>query len=373
MNNRLILIIFLSLVVYSCSFNTFPIGDKSVPPQTQEEINLIAQGEKLNQQKKYKESIILFNKILDVHPNNVSVIYQLSKTHYELGDYETAFDYAELGMNFNSDFRINFIYQAESCLYKLNRQDDIETLYKEAINYPPKKSKTSFLEMMYVRLSQFYSKKLDYLNAENNIIKAIELNKYSPHAHYELTIIYIAQQRMFEALFSSWLFLINEPNSSRAKKLIKQMDAFVNPNKFINDDNIKSNTLVIDNSNQGEYSSIKLLWEMNKESIKLENNDLTKEELKKIEFFNIIKLFKYLSNIFITTDNSDQSSITKQKFINKFHIPLLSKIKENNFFEPMLYHAYSRSDYYGIKPWLDNNANNYRINDFLNWYNKNTN
>lgn len=370
MNNRLAILLLITFIISSCSFNTFPIGDKTVPAQSQEEINIIAKGERLNQQKQYQKAIILFNKILDVNPDNVAAIYQLSKTHYLLEDFETSLEYAELGMNYNSDFRINFIYQVQSCLYKLKRNKDIETLYKEAINFPPSKSKNSFLEMMYVKLSQYYAKKLDYINAEKHIIKAIELNKYSPHAHFELTKIYIAEQRMFEALFASWFFLVNEPNSSRAKKLIKEMDPFVNPNKFITNDDTKSNTLVIDNSNQGEYSSIKLLWELNKESIKHKNKDLGKEELKQIEFINIIKLFKYLTNIFITSENSDQNDKSKHKFINTFHIPMLKSIKEKDFFEPMFYHAYSRSDYNGINSWLDNNANNYRINDFLNWYNQ---
>ena len=361
-----IIIILILLLIYSCSFNSFPIGNGAITEPNAKEKELFSKAIEFKNTNKFSEAIKIYKSIIDINPNNIEALYQLTKTYYLLENYEKALEYSIDGMEFNSNYRINFILQTELCLIALNKSDKIEELYKEAIENSALNNKDDFLQTMYINLAKFYSVRLNYKESESLLIKGIKINKFNPNNHYELTKVYIAQNRMFEALFSSWFYLINQPSSKKAYKLIKDMDYFVNPIRFQNQSNLTgNNTITINNSIVNKFTAWKIVWDATKETIISNQVNLREKEFK-----NIIELFNVITelNIYSKSKETDKELDIKN-FTIEYYFPFIKRIKEEGFFIPMLYYAYSSSEYNGVEQWLDNNSSNYQIEKFLKWYN----
>ncbi|WP_121666518.1 tetratricopeptide repeat protein [Mesonia aquimarina] len=176
-----------------------------------------------------------------------------------------------------------------SALDMLGKTNESIKLFERAIK------KTDGHYLLYYNLGLNYYKINDFENAEENVIKGIELNPNHSSSHLMLANIHNQKGNAVQTLLSSHYFLFLEPNSQRSLDAYSMLQQNFGGN--VSKDNDKPNTIniLLSPNNDSQFGAAELMVSMLEASKSLEENEGKSDDEMFVE--NTEKFFKVLGEL----------------------------------------------------------------------------
>ncbi len=209
-------------------------------------------SKKMNDNVKSKD---LLQQLIDMNFNEPSIFIHMSNIFIEEGNTDQAINYLNLGRDMFEDDQS--LINTEINLYiQLGRTTELIAKLSEAIELDPEN------DLLYFNRATMYDQKGDFVNAENDYLISLELNKSSFGANYNLGALY------FNAGVETNNKANNTSNNTTYKKLKSQAD-----NSFSKALPFLEMAFDLDNKDKNTLLSLKQLYYL--------NGDYKKSELMK--------------------------------------------------------------------------------------------
>ena len=209
-------------------------------------------SKKMNDNVKSKD---LLQQLIDMNFNEPSIFIHMSNIFIEEGNTNQAINYLNLGRDMFEDDQS--LINTEINLYiQLGRTTELISKLSEAIELDPEN------DLLYFNRATMYDQKGDFVNAENDYLISLELNKSSFGANYNLGALY------FNAGVETNNKANNTSNNTTYKKLKSQAD-----NSFSKALPFLEMAFDLDNKDKNTLLSLKQLYYL--------NGDYKKSELMK--------------------------------------------------------------------------------------------
>ena len=209
-------------------------------------------SKKMNDNVKSKD---LLQQLIDMNFNEPSIFIHMSNIFIEEGNTDQAINYLNLGRDMFEDDQS--LINTEINLYiQLGRTTELITKLSEAIELDPEN------DLLYFNRATMYDQKGDFVNAENDYLISLELNKSSFGANYNLGALY------FNAGVETNNKANNTSNNTTYKKLKSQAE-----NSFSKALPFLEMAFDLDNKDKNTLLSLKQLYYL--------NGDYKKSELMK--------------------------------------------------------------------------------------------
>ena len=209
-------------------------------------------SKKMNDNVKSKD---LLQQLIDMNFNEPSIFIHMSNLFIEEGNTDQAINYLNLGRDMFEDDQS--LINTEINLYiQLGRTTELIAKLSEAIELDPEN------DLLYFNRATMYDQKGDFVNAENDYLISLELNKSSFGANYNLGALY------FNAGVETNNKANNTSNNTTYKKLKSQAD-----NSFSKALPFLEMAFDLDNKDKNTLLSLKQLYYL--------NGDYKKSELMK--------------------------------------------------------------------------------------------
>ena len=209
-------------------------------------------SKKMNDNVKSKD---LLQQLIDMNFNEPAIYIHMSNIFIEEGNTDQAINYLNLGRDMFEDDQS--LINTEINLYiQLGRTTELITKLSEAIELDPEN------DLLYFNRATMYDQKGDFVNAENDYLISLELNKSSFGANYNLGALY------FNTGVETNNKANNTSNNTTYKKLKSQAD-----NSFSKALPFLEMAFDLDNKDKNTLLSLKQLYYL--------NGDYKKSELMK--------------------------------------------------------------------------------------------
>ncbi len=262
----------------------------SINSFSQSEIeNLVKEGIQYHDNKEYDKAIETYEKALKINPNSTLVNYEIALSYFSKGDYKEAVKYSDVVLKQDKDLLLQAYMTKGSALDMLGKTKESIKLFNKAIK------KTEGHYLLYYNLGLNYYKISNLENAEENIIKAIELNPNHSSSHLILANIHNKKGNTVQTLLSSHFFLFLEPNSQRSLDAYSMLQQNFGGN--VTKDNEKPNTIniLLSSNNDSQFGAAELMVSMLEASKALEENEGKSDDEMFVE--NTEKFFKVLGEL----------------------------------------------------------------------------
>ncbi|WP_411768380.1 tetratricopeptide repeat protein [Winogradskyella sp. A3E31] len=251
--------------------------------------NLVKEGIQYHDNREYDKAIETYKRALKIAPNSTLVNYEIALSYFSKGDYKEAVKYSDVVLKQDKDLLLQAYMTKGSALDMLGKTKESIKLFNKAIK------KTEGHYLLYYNLGLNYYKISDLENAEDNIIKAIELNPNHSSSHLILASIHNQKGNSVQTLLSSHYFLFLEPNSQRSLDAYSILQKNFGGN--VSKDKEKPNTIniLLSPNNDSQFGAAELMVSMLEASKSLEENEGKSDDEMFVE--NTEKFFKVLGEL----------------------------------------------------------------------------
>lgn len=262
----------------------------SINSYSQSEIeNIVKEGIQYHDNGEFDKAIQSYEKALKIDPKSSLVNYEIALSYFSKGEYKEAIKHSDIVLKQDKDLLLQAYMTKGSALDMLGKTKESIKLFKTAIK------KTDGHYLLYYNLGLNYYKVNDIENAEENVIKAIELNPNHSSSHLMLANIHNQKGNSVQTLLSSHYFLFLEPNSKRSLDAYSMLQKNFGGN--VSKDNDKPNTIniLLSPNNDSQFGAAELMVSMLEASKSLEENEGKSDDEMFVE--NTEKFFKILGEL----------------------------------------------------------------------------
>lgn len=309
----------------------------------------INEGIQLHDQGFYKKAIKLYEEALQLNPDNVLAIYEISYSYFQLSNPKNSLKYSLQGLEYKSDLLSKFYMMAGNNLDILGKSKQAVEIYKKAIKLEPDQ------HLFYYNLGIAYFTMEEFDLAENNFIESIKRNQNHSSSHIALAKIYMKKGEQIPSLLLLSKFLILEPKTQRSVNALKYLEDVMASGVTKEDGkNININLFSLANKNNSRFSTIEIFFKLSRANRYIEEN-IDKSELQ-LRIQELGSLFAIMKK-----DNLKKSD----KFLEKYLITYFSDLREADFSECFTYYIHQLVDNKEIQDWL--RLNWPKIQEFEKW------
>lgn len=291
---------------------------------------IIRNGIKLNDEKKYAEAIAEFKKVPRNDSNFILASIERINTYISNDQNAEAITLCDELLKQKNDYTPNALLFKANALDNLNKNDESEKIYmRGAKDYP-----VNCMFLYELGVSKFKQKK--YAEAQNLFIKAIKINPgYAPN-HFQMGNLALIQGKYIPAMLAYQYYLISDNSSKRAYKVVDVMESLAKVE--LGTDSVIS---IPELTNEDDFSEL--------ESIFKSKVALSAKYKSKTDFgFDVTKQMQ------LVTENIGKYKSVKG-FYNEFYGQIFSDIWSTEHFEPYVYFAFSGLDNAAIKKVVEKN------------------
>ncbi|HBU76946.1 MAG TPA: hypothetical protein DEF18_02490 [Muricauda sp.] len=237
----------------------------------------------------YEKAIETYQKALKLDPKSTLVNYEIALSYFTKGDHKEAIKYSDVVLKQNEDYLIPAYITKGSSLDMLGKTKESIKLFKKAIK------KTDGHYLLHYNLGLNYFKTNDLDAAEENVLKAIELNPNHSSSHLMLAHIHNQKGNSVQTLIAAHYFLFLEPNSNRALEAYAMLQNNFGGN--VSKDENKANTIniLLSSNNDSQFGAAELMVSMLEASKSLEENEGKTDDEMFVQ--NTEKFFKILGEL----------------------------------------------------------------------------
>lgn len=179
----------------------------------------IKTGIAFHDQGNYEKAIENYQKAIQIDPRSSFAYYEMALSYFNKGDLDKAVDFSDQVLHLRSKYMLQAYIMKGSCLDVLGRTEEAAQVFETAI-----KDKQQHYLIFY-NLSLNYFKLKKYRNAENMVLKGLDLKPTHASSHLLLAKIKAAQGKQVQAMLAAYYFLYLESHSARAYKGIDIIEA----------------------------------------------------------------------------------------------------------------------------------------------------
>ena len=191
------------LIIFACLLSTIGYAQENNPLINSGQ--LIDDGAKLHDEKKYKEAIEAYKKIDRSDTNYVHALYEISYSYYADSQFQKSLDYAKMGMKLFPQKYSMFSMQAANSLDDLKQPEEAIKLYDSALKRNPQGY------LLHFNKGVLNYKMNKYEEAKKNMQQCLLINPYYSSAHYFLGSIYMNQGNLVPAMLAFKTYLLIAP------------------------------------------------------------------------------------------------------------------------------------------------------------------
>ena len=337
-------VISLLILIIGCSTvpqPNLPNPLKVAPKITDDEMKIIREGNDLHDKGKFKQALQKYYQVLNDNPDNITAMYELAFTYKELGNYDSTFSYLFKSIEYKSELYPLCYDMLGTCYDEKGHPEFAVEVYKKGIEIQP-------FYLLYFNLAITQINIKQFKDAEENLIKALELNPHHPGSNYTLSVLYYNQNKRIPSILASLKFLLLEPNTQRSQYTRNSIYQLVF-SRVQKEHGVTNVYLTGDTTNS--YNSIDFSLTA---SIALGD---FKEVLANGNEFKIMQRILKETLPHINDKNSDFMSIYFLKFFKDLY--------NKNFETVMSYYIFQNSDISEVHDWIFENRD--KIQEFENW------
>lgn len=301
----------------------------------------------------YDKALTSYKKALEIDPNSAVVHYEMAYTYFAKGDLEKAIKYADAVLKQDKDYKLQAYLVKGSALDLQGKTKQSIKLFEKAI----KTTEGHYLLYYNLGLNYYNLNELD--EAEETIIKAIEINPNHASSHLILAYIHDKKGNRVQSLLASHYFLLLEPASNRSAEAYAMLRDNYSSNVTKDPNNPKSININLAMNNTGQFNTIEMMLALMEASKSTEANEGKTEDEMFIE--NTTSFFKFMG----------ESKKKRNKEIWwSLYSPFFYKLAQSEHMETYC-HYISQSGNEPSKVWLDENEA--KLLEFSNWLENNSN
>ena len=301
---------------------------------------LIRRGIDMHGKEQYEEALKYYYKVDMADTNYLLMLYEAGLTYYQMQNYEKAISYFEKVMNKQPHFGF-FVYTALGSSYDdMGFAEKAVKIFKKGLEkYPHNHLLHYNLGLTYYRMNK-HEKSLDYIK------KTLALDPYHLNSHNLLGKIAASQGHVTHAMMSWTTYLLIRPQGNVSRNILLQLERLC------------EGSLTMD-----------LTWDGPK--------NLTPNSFSELDFIINSKVAlnpNYRTPVKVDAALVKQIKLMLEKFEYEesdndfwmnFYGPFFQVIKENNFYEPLVYYILNSAHIDEVNKWKRRIRNQNRINEFV--------
>lgn len=291
---------------------------------------LIQKGNKLHDEKKYKEAIELYKQINRSDTNYSDALYELSLSCRADSQLEVSHQYAMLGLKLFPENFPRFSMEAADALDDMGKYQEAIKLYDESLAKDPQASITYFNKgISYIRLN-------DLIEAKKCFEKCVIINPYYGSAHYFIGTLNMEAGNLIPAILAYQTYLIVAPDGKYMNSAIKNLNAI----SKVSDD-------VLEFAKKRKPSSednFDMLQQIVLSKIALDKQYELKAKLEDA----IVRQIQVVNEKLAYKSND-------KGFAMQFYVPLFAKLFKEEQFEPMVFSLFSGAEIKVVDAWIKKN------------------
>lgn len=348
------------VILFLLSFSSVKISAQENNNVTQQVNGLIKEGIEHHDAKEYDMAIENYKKALEIEPNSMVAIYELSLSYLAMKDYKNAFQYSSKVIESNDKSLWANAYGVKSeVLAETGKVDEAIVLLEEAI----RNVGSDYYLHFNLALNYFSQGNLE--NTIKNVDRALDISKSQSGAYLLSAYALNDTDLWVQSILAFHIFLLMEPDSHRSKNAFEEMLQVMNvkesTEKPIERSFIQQQLQRNVSTRNKEGPPISLVDGLDREliykSIKTAKDSLlntTKDTIINDSLSNALyETFREVTRAFYTALDQENDG-TKTGIVWSFYVPIVTKILHSNFFET--YCRYISLAYFpeSYKWWEDN-------------------
>lgn len=356
MRKNIYLAILFCLAFSVASVSAQKIGKPTLTPTeaTEAQRQLILQGVRLHDQKKYDEAIKKYEQVLQENPNNDLALYEKALSLYNKKDFPQALA---------TSYKL-VQYKGKTGLlgYGLiaNMLDD-EGKPKEAIEIYQKAIKQlegddvykSEVANLYFNLGVTYVRQKQFKESREALKKAVQIDFSYPGAHYLMAEVFQGSKYKVPALLAAARFITMEINSPRAKRSVEIFAGNVNSAK--KDGETGNINIFLDLNapkDEGDFGMYDLLLGTLTSVTDEKDKNKTQEEI-------------FADAVDTLTSLLEGDKKLASTFVGKTYIPFMVDMKKAGYSKIFAYLVLQQQGNKQAEKWLIDQGQ--KTVDFINW------
>jgi tetratricopeptide (TPR) repeat protein len=279
-----------------------------------EQVRVINEGIRLHDRGDYDGAIEKHESVLELNPDDVVALYELSFSHFAKKDYVRALEYARRGVAYVSELRPRFFLQIASCQDNLGDKDQAVKTYRKMIKEFPG------FPLVHFNLAVTYLRQEKRELAKEQLKKELAVTPDHRSSHYLLGMLLEAEGYRLPAVLALSRFLILEPNTERSGAALATLLKLINAGVSVKD---QKNVTIFMNPDQkkdeGDFAGL----------------EMAGREKRKLGF------------------------------TGAYYVPYFGEIEERGHTDAFAYRIHAGSPDGAVGQWLI--ANEGRVEEFLEW------
>ncbi len=254
----------------------------------------VKEGIKFHDNREYDKAIIEYNKALELDPKSTLINYEISLSYFSKGNYKEAIKYSDFVLKQKENHMLQAYLTKGSALDMLGKTKESIKLFEKAI----KQKENHYLLNYNLGLNYYKLGNLD--KAEENVIRAIELNSNHSSSHLMLANIHNQKGNSVQTLLATHYFLFLEPNGKRSEEAYQMLQNNFGGNVSKNSNKPNTINIMLSPNNDRQFGAAELMISMLEASKSIEENEGKTEDemfIKNTEsFFKVLGELKKKKN-----------------------------------------------------------------------------
>ncbi|HEX8733854.1 MAG TPA: tetratricopeptide repeat protein [Pyrinomonadaceae bacterium] len=320
---------------------------------TEAQRQLIQQGAKLHDQKKYDEAIKKYEQVLQENPTNDLALFEMALSLYYKKDFPRALEAAYKLVQYKGKNGVLGYGLIANVLDDQGKGKEAIEIYQKGIKQLDDAPEyRTHLSALYYNLGIAYARQKQSKEAREALKKAVQLDYASPGAHYILAEVFHGAGYKVPALLASSRFLSMELNSARAKRSVAIILDILGAKKDEKTGNINIFLNLNAPKDEGDFTLYDFILGTLTTIKDEKDKNKTEEEIFADAVDSLIEMFSEDKKLGST-------------FIGKTYIPYMVDMKKNGYSKIFAYLVLQQSGNKQAEKWLVEQGQ--KTVDFINW------
>ncbi|MEO7045430.1 MAG: hypothetical protein ABI091_09020 [Ferruginibacter sp.] len=302
--------------------------------------DVINNGAKLFETKKFSQAIDSFKKINRSDTNYYKAVFETGYAYYLDSQFNKALEYFKLGEQLFPNKYTLFSMQEANTLDELDRSNEAIKIYDSAI------TKTPYDCLLFFNRGVVNYKLKNYTEAKRDMQKCLLINPFYSSAHYYLGRAYLLQGNLVPAMLAFKTYLLVEPGGKYYKNAIANLSDI----SKVTDDVLE----YVKNNSSTKEDNFSLQQEILLSKLSLDKQYKLKADLED----NIVRQIQVV-------DEKLEYSKNDKGFCMQFYVPFYVNTLKNGNFETMIFYIFSGIGDKKIDSWLKSNKKDKEV--FINY------